>query len=63
MLKYDCDSGDLFLVGKDVVEGVDMREYSGIERRKVMSQHETRQNRISSGIRNRNIPPPRPLSK
>ena len=61
MLRYDQNSGDLFLVGKDVGEGINVREQNDIERRKVMSQHETRQKRtLTTGVRNE---PPRPMSK
>jgi hypothetical protein len=66
MLRYDNDSGDLFLVGKDAVqhEEDEINVNKIQDRRKIMSQHEMRKKRaLTTTNISINNAPPRPLSK
>lgn len=58
LLRFDRESGDLYLVGRDVGEIEKIKEFEN-QRRKTMSQHDTRGRK---SLQKANYPP-RPMTK
>jgi hypothetical protein len=58
LLRFDRESGDLYLVGRDVGQIEKIKEFE-VQRRKTMSQHDTRARKSFQ----RGQYPPRPMSK
>lgn len=63
LLKYDSQSGDLYLVGKSLDSIQEAKSMQMIEKRRVITQHDKlARRRINSSVQHSHLPP-RPLSK